>query len=290
MAYRLLKSESISASLRRIVAEELQAGFRQLTRKRPDTATAVHEVRKSIKKVRAALRLVRDQLGPYYSTENARLREISRRLAEARDAEAMLQTLSDLEERTDRSFPSARDRLGAERAKQQSGQRGVLKEAANGLRKTLEDEPPAIPENDFSTLAPGLRKTFRQGRKALRVVREDSSDANYHDLRKRVKDHWYHVRLLGNLGSKRVREYEKRLKRLGNWLGDDNNLAVLRQKIHSQPGAYGKPVEIAALQAAIQKRQRQLRRKALAYAEEIYGKKPGEMAGWLERRWRAWKK
>ena len=51
---------------------------------------AVHETRKSIKKVRALMRLVRTEPGESYTAENAALRGTGRRISEIRDAAALI--------------------------------------------------------------------------------------------------------------------------------------------------------------------------------------------------------
>ena len=80
-----------------------------------------------------------------------------------------------------------------------------------------------------------MERTFRAGRAALENVRENPTADNFHDLRKRVKDHWYHIRLLEGLWTDVMQAHEKSLKDLETWLGDDHNLAVLRERISPSP-------------------------------------------------------
>jgi len=42
----------------------------------------------------------------------------------------------------------------------------------------------------------GLRRTLRRGRKALARADKTRKATDFHELRKRVKDHWYHARLV----------------------------------------------------------------------------------------------
>jgi len=51
---------------------------------------------------------------------------------------------------------------------------------------------------------------------------------NYHEWRKRVKEHWYHVRLLEVTVADGG--YEKSLKELETALGEDHNLVLLQEK------------------------------------------------------------
>ena len=52
----------------------------------------MHQARKRFKELRALLRLVREPLGARFKLDNRRLRDVGRRLAESRDAAAMLES------------------------------------------------------------------------------------------------------------------------------------------------------------------------------------------------------
>ena len=71
----------------------------------------MHEARKDMKKLRALLRLVRGELGDrVYAFENTCFRDTARELSGVRDADVMLATLGDLEERYG-ELPGAGSRL-----------------------------------------------------------------------------------------------------------------------------------------------------------------------------------
>ncbi len=71
------------------------------------------------------------------------------------------------------------------------------------------------------------------------LAQDDPRPENYHDWRKRVKDHWYHVRLLESLWTEVLEAREASLKNLETWLGDDHNLVVLCDKLTNEPEKYG---------------------------------------------------
>src|SRR6266567_8833517 len=70
MAYRLERDESVPQALRRIAREQLASAADELGKRGSKRAEGIHEARKSIKKVRAVLRLVRQELGNTYRKEN----------------------------------------------------------------------------------------------------------------------------------------------------------------------------------------------------------------------------
>ena len=67
MAYRFRHGESVPDAIRRVAREELRSAVRSLTgRGAKNRDEAVHEARKSVKKLRALLRLVQSELDESY--------------------------------------------------------------------------------------------------------------------------------------------------------------------------------------------------------------------------------
>src|SRR6185437_17141784 len=92
MAYRLKKGESVPDGIKRITAGEIDSAIERLEHcGRKNRDEAIHEARKSVKKIRGALRLLRPELGDTYRDENGRFRELGHRLSGIRDAQATLE-------------------------------------------------------------------------------------------------------------------------------------------------------------------------------------------------------
>ena len=107
---------------------------------------------------------------------------------------------------------------------------------------------------------------------------------SFHEWRKRVKDHWYHLRLLEGLWAESTRAYEKSLKELETFLGDDHNLAVLRERL----GPGGETPGLTDLFTAIDRRQTGLRDRAIQLGGRLYAQKPDEFVGHVEELWEMW--
>jgi CHAD domain-containing protein len=296
MAYRLECEESVIAGLKRIARDEIDSAGAQLSGGRRNRDEAIHEARKSIKKVRALLRLVSAELGAVHPSENARLRDIAGGLSAFRDDVVIIETFDDLK----RKFrQETRNRLRPVRAalsktKNQMARAEVVRiildhavAALGNAAKRVGDWPLAT--DGFSALAPGLEKTYRAGRSALARVRKDPRPDDYHELRKRVKDHWYHIRLLENLWTDVMSAYEKSLKDLETWLGNDHNLAVLRERIVADPASYGKEKDIELIFGLIDKYQGELRGQSLSLAERIYEEKPAAFMRRMKHLWDTWR-
>ena len=103
MAFQLKAKESVSDGITRNVRRQIEKALKHLSAKRnphhrgaPENK-AVPEVRKCFKKVRAALRLVREDLGDdIYREANYGFRDATRLLSEACDAGMLGVTLDKL--------------------------------------------------------------------------------------------------------------------------------------------------------------------------------------------------
>jgi len=63
---------------------------------------------------------------------------------------------------------------------------------------------------------------------------------------RRVKDHWYHARLLENMWAQVMNGYEESLKDLETRLGDDHNLVVLYDVVGQPPSTMGDPASVSS--------------------------------------------
>jgi CHAD domain-containing protein len=297
MAYHLKLDESVPEGLKRVVSEEIDAAVAQLTGQgEAGRDDAIHEARKSVKKIRGVLRLMQPELGGVFRLENTRLQRVGRQLSEFRDAGAIIETFDALKEkyRGDlgrHTLASVRRGLLArkEQAERSAGIERVLDKMAGELRrsgKRLRKWP--LQTDGFQAIAPGLQKTFQRGRKALARARQAPTPQNYHTWRKRTKDHWYHIRLLENLWTDVMQAYEKSLKELETWLGEDHNLVVLREKILAERDFYGKARDITLLMDLMDRYQRELRDNAMSLGERVYDVSPRQFTRRMKRLWEAW--
>ena len=286
MSYRLERGEAVPDGIRRIVREEADSAIKHLTntaaRRREE---AIHEARKSIKKIRGVLRLVRPDLGRAYRDQNRALREAGRRLSQIRDAEAVLEVFDELVQRYRGELQKdawTAIRRGLERDKREveeaSGIDSVARQAATTLRRVGRDVKNWPLQCDgFQAIESGFADTYKRGRRALADVRRDPMPENYHYFRKRVKDHWYHVRLLENVWTEEMKAREASLKDLQTWLGDDHNLFVLREKL--QEGLF---------RALADQYQKELREKSVSLGLRVYEQKPKRFAQSMCHLWEAW--
>ena len=112
MSYQLRKEETFGDGVRRICRKQIEAAIAVTTGEKKSSDTPVHEVRKHLKKARAALRLVRKEIGAGLFREQDRcLRDVGRLTSDIRDAEVRLQTVRELQGVTQRRRRGAYPKL-----------------------------------------------------------------------------------------------------------------------------------------------------------------------------------
>jgi CHAD domain-containing protein len=297
MAYRLKKGEAVPEGIRRIVHEEADSALKELSHsngKKRDGG--IHEARKSIKKIRGAMRLVRPELGRAYQRENARLQVVGRKLSEIRDATAIIEVFDGLMEKhkdgLQRSVAGA-IRRGLDGSKHETEQRAGMANAVKGATAALRsiaqraDKWP-LDKDGFKAIAGGLEERYRRGRRAMAAVRKDDTPEKFHEWRKRVKDHWYHVRLMESLWTEVMQAHEASLHDLETWLGDDHNLVVLCGKLQEAPEKFGGEENVGLFLAIAAQEQKELREKSLSLGERVYERKPRRFVRDMEKLWDAW--
>lgn len=298
MAYRLKAGESVPEGVRRVVLEEIDSAIKQLSRRGVGQRDeAIHEARKSIKKIRGVLRLIRPRLGPVYREENTRLRDIGRGLSEIRDAQAIIEVFDGVVDKYKDHLQSealASIRQGLEKSKREMEQGTNVEHAVRAARATLRSLRGRVSQwplesDGFQAIAAGLEGIYRRGRKAMSAARKKAKPEDFHEWRKRVKDHWYHVRLLESLWTDIMRTHEASLKELETWLGDDHNLVVLHEKLERQPQKFGEENAIQLFTTLADRHQEELRENAMSLGERIYEEKPRDFTRRMSNLWDAWR-
>ena len=295
MAYRLKQREGIATGVRRIVRAEIARAIDELEGRRSrDTGTAVHEARKHLKKTRAAIRLVRDDLGAdLRRDENTALRDAQARLSGARDAEVLIATLARVEDSSNGRVdaPAAVALRDALRKRRDAARRQGHDERAEAIAElqAVEGRVESWPLDDesFAGAAQGLRRIYRNGRRAQRAATATDDPEPWHEWRKRVKDLWYAARILRPAAPLELGAVVDEADRLAELLGDHNDLAVLRLAVDEHADATTEH-QAEQLRGAIEEAASDLRRRAVPLGLRLYAEPPkrfvARVAAYLETR------
>jgi CHAD domain-containing protein len=297
MAFRLKAGKSVGQGVKRVVRRQLDKAL-ELLRSQGGGDEAVHDARKTFKKVRAVLRLVRGEIGgTAYRRENRRFRDAARPLTEVRDAKALVEALDQLAERYPHEGGAS---VAAARKGLQSDRRAIRKRVLRDGRAipAVVSEVEAardrlrgwsIPHKGWSALSGGIKETYRRGRRALAAAGEDATPENLHEWRKQAKYLWHQLQLLEPVWPGVMEELAQEVEALADLLGDDHDLVVLRQRLAASPEGFGGKAGPGTLLALIDRRRGELEEEAFALGRRLYADRPKEFTNRLREYWKAWR-
>jgi CHAD domain-containing protein len=287
---RFEPGESLAAGLERSAVEELDRARTSLLAA-GDPEAGVLEARKSLKKVRAILRLSRESLGKRrFREESHRYRDLSRRLSEQRQGAVRVATLNRLAAELDGQAPqrviqASRRRLVPLRRRHDDAT--IRSEVAAALAAARPGIGERIGEAGFEAVRPGLLRAYKRGRKGWRRAAERPSPAAFHEWRKRVKDLWYQVRLFAPAYPSVLDPLATEIHRLSDALGDGHDLDLLEAALELESGAdpYFDP---APLLGPVREARDRMRAEALDMGTRLYAEDADAFVSRIASYWRTW--
>jgi CHAD domain-containing protein len=298
MAFRLKPNEPVGKGIKRIVRQEIDKVLEALASPRAGRDEVVHDARKRFKKVRAALRLVRDELGAkVYRRENTCYRDAGRPLTAVRDARVLVEALDGLADHfagqvSAKALDPVRKGLAASR---RAVRKRVLQKenALAAVRKAIEEARGRVRQwtvrnKGWSALGPGLQHVYQQGYRA-RTAAADPTVENLHEWRKQAKYLWHQLHILEPVWPAVMQELAEQVHVLTQHLGDDHDLAVLRDTVTADPDAFGGAGALEALLALIDRRRGELQQQAFLLGRRIYRDRPRVFADRIRGYWKAWR-
>jgi CHAD domain-containing protein len=295
-SYRLKKKEEPAEGIVRIAlgrAEKALEGLRDAD-ENDNFAGAIHSARRDLKKLRSVARLGRAELGEErFRVENKRYRDAGRRLSASRDAEVRLETLEALEKRFENELPADAvgewSKLLAHERKDPSSDRALAAQVESAISEIEigRDEIGRwqLSANSWDLLAPGIKRSYKRGRREMKRARAGRRARDVHDWRKRVKDLWYQLRIVRGAWPALINETADQAHDLADLLGDHHDLAVLHEDLKGREGLSDEQ----ALVTAIERRQEELVEDALRLGARLYAERPGAFIHRLSVYWEAWR-
>jgi CHAD domain-containing protein len=297
VAVEITRSEIGTHGARRIAQHELNKACEALHARRVSDE-AVHRARRHLKKARAILRLLRDAMGDAgFTRENTALRDAARPLGTVRDGKALLDQLERLVKRfgiSARALSLGPLRHTLERERRESRRQLLRGPAALRIQRAALTQVQArsarwrVGKHGWSVLGSGFRRIYRKGRRGLALVRAKRSTERLHEWRKQVKYLWHQLQLLQPLWPGLIGELADQAHQLADYLGDDHDFAVLRQKIVGNRELFPELSTRSALIALIDRCRTELQDKAIVLGERLYEEKPADFSARFGLYWSEW--
>lgn len=200
---------------------------------------AVHEFRKSVRRARALVRLLRPLLPDATRVAVERtLAEVARSTSALRDIDVLPAAMQALDAAERRQFATLQADLWARRdALRRSGEAEPVLQAGAEMLVALTPVLAAAlrPDLTWDDLGEGLHDGYRRTRKALQQARKHPNQLLIHDWRKRAKDLRHQMEFLLPDDAREVAGYPE-LVALVKDLGDMTDLIALRRWSREQAG------------------------------------------------------
>lgn len=298
-ATQLEGQKSGTEEVRDIACHQTGQALAALGVKQP-TDAAIHSARKGIRKSRATLRLLRDALPErVYRRDSAALRDAARSLSAVRDAKVLIDALDRLLKlyvKAEGTRPSRRFRLLLVRENREARHRALSNRkgmafSRRSLRTVLERAARwKVGEQGWPVIGRGLRRVYRKGRRSLREAQADPVAERLHEWRKAVKSLWHQMQVLEPLWPGPLGELADQLHKLADYLGDDHDLAVLRDKVTQNEAVFSETSESDELLSLIDRSRKALQDKAFVLGLRLYEEKPSRFASRMGRYWQEWER
>lgn len=287
MAFRFGLDEPLEQGVRRIGAQQIERALAELGGVH-QRATAVHDTRKALKRIRALLRLVRPALGEAdFRRENERYRVIGELLSGTRDAEVLQETLAKLLARAGnaerKSITVMADAFARRLHDATASQEHVSQAIAELEKGGVAMRALKVGEGRFEPVFAGMEAVYRAGRKAMDEAYAEPGDEAFHEWRKSVQRHWRHMALLSRAWPEAMHARMVLAKELSDVLGYDHDLTVLMARAEGVGTARDRAHLLRAARAA----QEELRAGAALLGERLFAIKPGQLRRSLAVYWRS---
>jgi len=284
MSYRIEKEEALSAALGRIAAEEIALAMSELRRR--NRARALHNTRKSLKRLRSLLRSLRVAFPKnLFRRENRRLAAAGRKIAPLRDVHVQLRALGKLRAATSPAAKKIEQNL---LRRQAACTRNIpaLRRAVRQMLSASRESFASLPMSRATprVLAAGLRRVYKRGRAALKSARHKTTPESLHEWRKQAKTLGHGLDLIERLCPKEAGRMITRTGQICQTLGDDHDLFLVLQVLQRENAARPAP-DYRRLARRIAAKRGRLQKQAFKLGRKIFGEKPGvfgrRLQGWL---------
>lgn len=304
--FRLGVAEPLPDGLKRLTLSEIESATSRFYDGEEVFSEAVHESRKSTKRVRAVLRLIRDEVGDkIYRFEDGWMRDAGRMLAPLRDSFAIVDSFDVLHriyghllvdgalEEVRGRLVSRRNRLETQVMEDPQIVSGVVErlERAHGRYSNWATEASGRSvygggiRDEFSAIGPGFKRTYDRGRRQMVRAYKAPTPLNFHEWRKNVKYLRHQMELMTPLWPEVVVGMAITFERVGEMIGQDHDLSILLDLLDSDVNICPDPVKRSLIRALASQRRSDLQVAARVLGRRVFTEDPTSLTGRLEVYW-----
>jgi len=289
MSYELRRKQNLGPNLRRICRKQVENALEIVRGEREARDSPVHQTRKHLKKARAALQLVADEIGSSrFKKQDHRFRDIARLISDVRDAEVRLETVRQLQEITRRTsqqiFRKTEKLLIAELEHFMAAFAGWQRQAAPQLEKLQQEiEAWPIEDVDCKQIRCAVQHSYKSARAALDCAKTKPSAENFHEFRSEAKWLLYQLRILRPINPLVIRPLITDLDSVGQVFGRSHDLCFLSERLRRDDGQTEETHELLTMLEASEV---ELQSRGVDLAERFFEERPRafghRLGSWLQ--------
>jgi CHAD domain-containing protein len=286
----LHSQETLRNGLLRVVDVLTDSAVDSLSHQSQNGGQDIHQVRTTIKRLRALLRLIRPAVDPaFFNRENARLRTAAGLLSFARDAEVARETLKTLPVSNQSDQDAVRSVLSGFESNVElpNDVEQTVAEVKRRLEQTRRNfQRLKLGGSEREILERGLRAVYRQGRNRMKDAIELREDNAFHRWRIRAKNLYYEIEFLESVWPNRLQGLISRLSKLQDEIGRDHDAAVLHAWLKKTPENFGGSETVQRVLGHLDSQSKKLRKRVVPLGRKIWREKPRRFARQVVRHWR----
>jgi CHAD domain-containing protein len=283
-------SGELDESLREALLGEIDAALAECDRlaswEQPERRSAVHELRRALKRFRAGASLCKGAVDAVeIRAVQEEVRATAERLSATRDRDVLVETIADVAE----VFPPTARRsvqaiavavLAPEKATTSSAD---WHQAAAIIRAQLEAMRRRMLAVDLRAVGPdgvaeAIARRWRRARRGAAVPWNAEHLDALHDVRKECQRLALQIRLISRLGPrKRMESLARELGRVVSDIGSDRDLGLLEGLLVERRAEFPDPSQVDAMLLEVRRRRGKLLRAARRRASEVLRPKSGEI-------------
>jgi CHAD domain-containing protein len=260
-----------------------------------DVHILVHEVRKTIKRIRAVLKMVRDEIGySNYFRENSFYRDMGRSLSPVRDSYVLGALCTALHRR----YP---DVIGTDdhqavmecltrKMEQELQDFNTRKGGFEAIKRDLDSASGRVAEycrlrDGFVSVEKGIRRIYGRARRQLSRVRKQFHTAEFHEYRKNTKYLLHQVEILQPVYPRVLKAYARSIEKHAELLGETRDYDRLEAYLRTGAENEIRDRVRSVLLKKTDLHRKEMLQKVLARAPLIFAETPGAFIKRLGKYW-----
>jgi CHAD domain-containing protein len=288
MSSKLERGVNAGAQLRHGIVATLADAQRLMMAEEVPISERVHGARTRVKRIRALLALLHEDLGePDFQLENRDLRQLGSALGPLREPAARVDSYDEARQHHESALPEQL-RLALANEGEQAAQGAAAALVLGQTKARLAAAQARVASwpssgRELKSLLRGFHSCYAKARRAYQAALRSPTPEAMHALRRRTKRYQYQLQFLEPVHARRMRARRERAEALSELLGEHHDLFLLDSAL----GGTNYGLDEAALSRVrhtLAKRERTLRRHALSLARRLYRKRPRVIGRSLQQR------